>query len=95
MARSDARRKASFELVGATAEHYQALGFVFMVVEATNQWTGAACDVLGGVRVHYTPFQTLPTVRQSVEPLESVGGPPNGWLSNKDSGSMFYVSDLI
>ena len=32
----------AFELVAATAEHYRALGFHYVIVEATNQWTGAA-----------------------------------------------------
>jgi hypothetical protein len=96
VARSDALATAdSFELVAATAAHYQALGYAFMVVEATNQWTGAACEVLGGVRVHFTPFRAQPWVRQSIEPLESAVSSPDGFLSNKDSGSMFYVIRLI
>jgi hypothetical protein len=96
VARSDVLATAnSFELVAATAAHYQALGFAFMVVEATNQWTGAACEVLGGVCVHSAPFQAQPWVRQSVEPLESAVSSPDGFLSNKDSGSMFYVIRLI
>ena len=96
VARSDALTQAdSFELVGATAAHYQSLGFAFMVVEATNQWTGAACEVLGGVHVHFTPFQAQPWVGQSAEPSESVVTNPNGFLSDKDSGSMFYVIHLI
>jgi hypothetical protein len=95
VARSDALATVdSFELVAATAAHYQALGFVFMVVEATNQWTGAACEVLGGVRVHFAPFRARPWVRQSVEPLESSVSSPDGFLSNKDSGSMLYVIRL-
>lgn len=45
VARSDALAKAdTFELVDATAAHYQALGCAFMVVEATNQRTGAECN---------------------------------------------------
>ena len=58
VARSDALAKAdTFELVAASAEHYQALGYVFMVTDATNQWTGTACEALGGVRMHFGPFQ--------------------------------------
>ena len=49
----------TFELVAASAEHYRALGYAFMVVEATNQWTGAASEALGGVRVHFAPFPRL------------------------------------
>ena len=95
VARSDALAKAdTFELVAASAEHYRALGYAFMVTEATNQWTGAACEVLGGVRVHFYPFQARPAVRKSAEPLEGVVTSPNGFLSEKDSGGMFYVIRL-
>ncbi len=96
VARSDALAKAdTFELVAASAEHYQALGYRYMVIEASNQWTGAACEVLGGVRVHFTSYQARHTVRQSAEPLAGVVTSANGWLSDKDSGSMFYVIRLV
>ena len=73
VARSDALAKAdAFELVAASAEHYRALGYAFMVAEATNQWTGAAFEVLGGVRVHFYPFQAQANVLKSAEPLEGV-----------------------
>ena len=95
VARSDALpTEETFELVAATAAHYQALGYVYMVIEASNQWTGAACEVLGGVRVHFAPYQARYTVHQSIEPLEGIVTSANGWLSNKDSGSMFYVIRL-
>ena len=95
VARSDALPKEeAFELVAASAAHYQALGYAYMVTEASNQWTGAACEVLGGVRVHFAPYQARHTVHQSPEPLEGIVTSPNGWLSNKDSGSMFYVLSL-
>ena len=95
VARSDVLAKEdAFELVAATAERYRALGHAYMVVEATNQWTGAACEALGGVRVHFAPFQAQPAVRQSAEPLEGIVTSPNGFLSDKDSGSMFYAIRL-
>jgi hypothetical protein len=95
VARSDALAKEDiFELVAASAEHYQALGYEFMVVEATNQSTGAAFEVLGGVRVHVAPFQTRPVVRRSAAPLNDVVTSSNGFLSEKDSGSMFYAIRL-
>ncbi len=95
VARSDALAKEdAFELVAASAERYRALGYAFMVTEATNQWTGAAFEALGGVRVHFYPFQAEPAVRQSDEPLEGVMTSPNGFLSDKDSGGMFYVIRL-
>jgi hypothetical protein len=95
MARSDALLKAdTFELVAASAAHDQALGFAYMVTEASSQWTGAAFEALGGVRVHFAPFQARRTVRKSDEPLEGVVTSPNGFLSDKDSGNMFYVMRL-
>jgi hypothetical protein len=95
VARSDVLAKAdAFELVAATAAHYQALGYAFMAVEASNQWTGAACEVLNGTRVHFAPYQASPVVHQSAEPLADTVTSPNGFLSNKDSGCMFYVIRL-
>jgi hypothetical protein len=95
VARSDALPKdETFELVAATAAHYQQLGYAFMVIEATNQWTGAACEALGGVRVHFAPFQAERSLRASAEPLEGAVTSPSGFLSDKDSGSMFYVIRL-
>ena len=95
VARCDTLTKAdTFELVAASAEHYQALGYVFMVTDATSQWIGTACEALGGVRVHFGPFQPQRTVRKSAEPLEGITTSPNGFLSDKDSENMFYVIRL-
>ena len=96
VARSENLAKAdTFELVAASAERYQTLGYAYMVIEATHPWTGAACEALGGVRVHFAPYQGRDTVRRSAEPLEGIVSSPNGWLSDKDSGSMFYALRLI
>jgi hypothetical protein len=84
----------AFELVAASVERLGALGYSYMVTEATNQWTGAAFEALGGVRVHFHPFLVEPAVRKSEEPLEGVVTSPNGFLSDKDSGGMFYVIRL-
>jgi hypothetical protein len=95
VARSDDLPKEdSFELVAASAERSRALGYEYLVTEATNQWTGAAFEALGGVRVHYSPFQGTPAVTRSDEPLEDLTTSPNGLLSDKDSGGMFYVIRL-
>jgi hypothetical protein len=96
VARTEALAKEdAFELVAASAERYRVLGYAFIVIEATNQWTGAACEALGGVRVHFAPFRARPAVRKSAEPLEGVVTSPNGFVSDKDSGSMFYVIRLV
>jgi hypothetical protein len=95
VARSDDLPKEdTFELVAASAESGRVLGYEYMVTEATNQWTGAAFEALGGVRVHFAPFQASPAVTKSDEPLEEVTTSPNGYLSDKDSGGMFYVIRL-
>jgi hypothetical protein len=84
----------AFELVAASAERCRELGYEYLVTEATNQWTGAAFEALGGVRVHYSAFHARPAVTRSAEPLENVTTSPNGFLSDKDSGGMFYVIRL-
>jgi hypothetical protein len=95
IARSDDLPKGdTFELVAAIAERCLALGYEYMVTEATNQWTGAAFEALGGVRVHFRPFLVQPAVRKSEAPLEGITTSPNGFLSDKDSGGMFYVIRL-
>jgi hypothetical protein len=95
IARSDDLPKEdTFELVAAGAERCRTLGYEYVVTEATNQWSGAAFEALGGVRVHFRPFKVEPAVPKSVEPLEGVTTSPNGFLAEKDSGGMFYVIRL-
>jgi hypothetical protein len=95
IARSDDLPKEdTFELVAAGAERCRELGYECFITEATNQWTGAAFEALGGVRVHFAPFLVEQAVRESEEPLEDVLTSSNGFLSDKDSGRMFYVIRL-
>src|SRR5215217_5825000 len=95
IARSDDLPKEdTFELVAAGAERCRTLGYEYVVTEATNQWTGAAFEALGGVRVHFAPFQAKPAVRKSDEPLDGVVTSSDGFLADKDSGGMFYVIRL-
>ena len=61
----DLPKEDTFELVAAIAERCRALGNSYMITEATNQWTGAAFEALGGVRVHFRPFLVEPTVPKS------------------------------
>ena len=80
-------RDDTFELVAATMEHFRDAGFQYVVVEASKQWTGAACEALGGVRVHFAPFR-----RRVVVPVDGDGTTsPDGFISDKDSGCMFYL----
>jgi hypothetical protein len=82
------------EHVGPMAAYYRALGFAYVVVEATNCWTGAACDVLGGVRVHFAPFRARLVVPASPAPLPGTASSPDGYVSAKDAGSMYHVLGL-
>jgi hypothetical protein len=83
-------RDDAFELVAATVEHFRDAGFRYVVVEASKQWTGAACEALGGVRVHLAPFRT-----KVVVPIDGDGTTsPDGFISDKDSGCMFYLIRL-
>jgi len=92
IARSDALAKGdTFELVAATAERYRDLGFRYFLVEATNQWTGAACEALNGVRVHFFPFRARRMVSASAQPLRDAVSSVDGYVAAKDSGSMLYV----
>jgi hypothetical protein len=91
---NDLPKGDTFELVAAGAERCRTLGYEYLVTEATNQWTGAAFETLGGVRVHFAPFLVQPAVRKSDEPLDGVTTSFDGFLADKDSGSMFYVIRL-
>jgi len=83
-------RDDAFELTAATMEHFRDTGFSFVIVEAAKQWTGAACEALGGVRVHFAPYRTQPVVPINGEGTTS----PDGFLSDKDSGCMLYLHQL-
>lgn len=95
VARDDALPSlGAFELVAGMAAHYRTLGFAYVVVEATNCWTGAACEILGGVRVHFAPFRARPVVPASPAPLPDGVSSPDGYVAAKDAGSMYYVLRL-
>ena len=96
IARSDELAKEdTFELIAASVERYQELGYEFMLIEASNQWTGAACELLGGVRVHHAPYMAAKSIHQSDVPVADIASSPNGYISAKDSGCMFYVIRLV
>jgi hypothetical protein len=90
VARSDdLPKRDAFEFLAASEVRYRALGYSYMVTEATNQWTGEAFEALGRLRVHFTLFRAKRAVRKSAEPLERITTSPNGFLSDKDSGGMY------
>jgi hypothetical protein len=85
----------TFELVAASAEYLQASGFEYLIVSAGNHWTGAACEVLGGVKVHFAPFRDIKRVYESEEPVDGKPSSKDGFISDKDSGCMLYLIRLI
>jgi hypothetical protein len=84
----------TFELVAASVLHFQKLGFEYLVVSAGNQWTGAACEILGGVTAHYTPYRVAKMLDESAEPIPNKPSSKDGFISDKDSGCMVYVIRL-
>jgi hypothetical protein len=40
-------------------EHFRDTGFSYVIVQAAKQWTGAACEALGGVRVQFAHLGQL------------------------------------
>lgn len=81
----------TFELVAASLERFRELGYEYVVTAAANQWTGAAFELPGAVRVHYAPYRLEKQVGESEEGLWDVTWSKDGYLSDKDSGCMFYV----
>ena len=64
---------------------------LYWFIRPSNQWAGAACEALGAARVHFAPYQVRYPIRRSAEALDGRVTSANGWLSDKDSGIMFYV----
>lgn len=95
VARAEALAKAdTFELVAASAAHFQTRGHACMAVQASNPWTSAACEALGTTRVHFASYQLWCPVRQSAEPLDGMVTSANGRWSDKDGGTVLYVLRL-
>jgi hypothetical protein len=84
----------AFEIFAQSMEIFKKTGYKYVITEATNQWTGAACLAIGGVAVHFAPFRDQQRVPASNVPIENKTTSIDGFLSNKDSGSMFFVLRL-
>jgi hypothetical protein len=81
----------TFELVAATVERFKELGYAYVVTNAFNQWTGAAFELLNAVRVHFFPYRAVKELKESNGGLPDEPSSNDGYLSDKDSGGMFYV----
>ena len=84
----------TFELVAASAEHFQNLGYEYMAITATNQWTGSACEALGASRIHFAPYRTIKRVAVQGSELENEPYSKDGFISDKDSGMAYYILKL-
>lgn len=84
----------TFELFISSAERFYEFGYEYMVTSAANQWTGAAAEIVGGVRVHYAPYRSSKQVLENSKPHRNIVSSTDGFLSDKDSGCMFYVIKL-
>jgi hypothetical protein len=91
---SELPKEDTFELVAASAETLKSRGFEYLLVTASNQWTGAACEVLNGTRVNFIPFRNIQKVpmKENASLYETFS--VDGYLSAKDSGAMFYILKL-
>lgn len=95
IAKSDMLPSAdTFELCAASAGRFREQGYKYLVVEATNQWTGAACEALGATAVHFSPYRVNKVVAVSSAPISDTVSSADGFISGKDSGSMFYALRL-
>ena len=52
----------AFELFASAMEELKKRGFSYMVTSAANQWTGSACEVFNGIRVHFEPYRAIQRV---------------------------------
>jgi hypothetical protein len=87
--------EVAFDLLVSLMLRCRDLGYEFVVTDATNQWTGAAFEHLGAMRVYFAPYilGNHPVTKSDTPQPDTVSS-PNGWLSDKDSGAMAYVVAL-
>jgi hypothetical protein len=78
----------AFELFAVVVEHFKSLGYEYAITGASNQWTGAAAELINGVRAHFYPYRFY-QIKDSPYTTTS-----DGYISYKDSGIMFYIMKL-
>ena len=84
----------TFELFAASFEHFQKNGYEYMMITGTNQWTGAACEALGSLRIYFWPFRDEQRVAVENKATQNEPYSSDGYISNKDSGLMIYCVKL-
>lgn len=84
----------TFELFVASFESFQNQGYEYMLIAGSNQWTGAACEVLGAARIYFTPFRDKQRVAKENVAEKNEPFSTDGFISCKDSGLMIYALKL-
>ncbi len=84
----------TFELFAASFEQFQKQEYEYMLITGTNQWTGAACEVLGAARIYFWPFRDEQRVAVENKAKQNQPYSSDGFISNKDSGLMIYALKL-
>jgi hypothetical protein len=84
----------TFELVYSSVEKFMEMDYSYVIISGTNEWTGAACEILGGTRIHYAPYRDKKRVQETKSANKKEVHSIDGYLSDKDSGSMFYLIKL-
>ena len=79
------------DLFRAHMEQQIELGMEYFVTEATNPWTGAVMEAMGATPTFFSPHRSVEGVIKSDKAVKEGPSSSNGWVSDKDSGAMFYV----
>lgn len=83
-----------FALLVKTIKQLKTKGIKYVTASASNQWSGAALEALNASRVHYSPFRNKKRVALTKNATENEVHSKDGYLSDKDSGMMFYIIKL-
>ncbi len=95
IARSEALpTEHTFELFAASFKNFQERGYEYMLITASNQWTGAACELLGAARIYFAPFREMKRVAVEVDAGQNEPFSTDGFISYKQSGFMIYAVKL-
>ena len=79
------------DLFRAHFEQQIALGHEYFVTEATNPWTGAVMEAMGATPTYFAPHRSIGGIVKSDVPVKEGPSSPNGYVSDKDSGIMYYA----
>ena len=84
-------RSLPVDLFRAHFEQQIALGHEYFVTEASNPWTGAVMEAMGATPTYFAPHRSIGGIVKSDVPVKEGPSSPNGYVSDKDSGIMYYA----